>query len=373
MKYVLCKKCKGYYVLQKGESKDDFGNCRCGGKLEYVETHSENLDKNQDQGDGGTGKIRGGYLLCNSCHGYYLLQKGETVEDFLRCRCGGELEYIKTHDEIIKKFSPLEKDPEKDYEQLNNQGLTFYHKKKYSHAIKLYDQALKIHPDFPEALNNKGNAIIQMIKNKKSMDRIKGYKKALSCYNKALEIQPSNLDILNNKGLALAYLGDYENSYKIFEEAVKINPQDLGTKIKRKKVSQIIIEDYTSKGYEKLKNGNYNEAIKYFNKLLEIKPDDIDALMYKGGALFATRNYEEAIKCFDVVIYIKKDHSIAWFSKGEALERLNGYDKAAKCYEKTVEISSKRRGNLKAENISPVLNMDLITDALEHIKKLNRL
>ena len=49
MKYVLCKECKGYYVLQEGESINNFGNCRCGGELEYVETHSENLDKNQDR------------------------------------------------------------------------------------------------------------------------------------------------------------------------------------------------------------------------------------------------------------------------------------------------------------------------------------
>jgi tetratricopeptide (TPR) repeat protein len=58
----------------------------------------------------------------------------------------------------------------------------------------------------------------------KSMDKIKGYKKALSCYNKALELEPSNLDILNNKALALAYLGDYENSYKILNQVVQDNP-----------------------------------------------------------------------------------------------------------------------------------------------------
>ncbi|EKF86533.1 tetratricopeptide repeat protein [Methanobacterium formicicum] len=373
MKYVLCKECKGYYILQEGESINDFGNCRCGGELEYVETHSENLNKNQDWNEDESEKLNGGYLQCDKCHGYYVLQKGEKLEDFIKCQCGGKLEYVKTHDEVMRKFQPMDEDLETDYQQFNNRGLALYHKKKYSPAIKLYDKALKIHPDFPEALNNKGNAIIQMIKNKKSMERIKGYKQALSCYNKALEIQPSNLDILNNKGLALAYLGDYENSYKVFEEAVKIDPHDLGTKITGKKVSQIITNQYTQKGYDKLKNGNYNEAVKYFNKLLEIKPDDIDALMYKGGAMFATRNYEAAIKCFDVVIYIKKDHSIAWFSKGEALERLERYDDATLCYEKTVEISSQRRGNLKAENISPVLNMDLITDAQEHIKRLKGL
>lgn len=37
MGYLVCDKCGGYYELQKGESRDDFDICECGGKLEYVE------------------------------------------------------------------------------------------------------------------------------------------------------------------------------------------------------------------------------------------------------------------------------------------------------------------------------------------------
>jgi len=33
------------------------------------------------------------YIKCKSCDGYYLLRKGETLEDFESCICGGELEY----------------------------------------------------------------------------------------------------------------------------------------------------------------------------------------------------------------------------------------------------------------------------------------
>jgi len=33
--YLVCDKCGGYYVLQPGESPDDFSVCQCGGKLEY--------------------------------------------------------------------------------------------------------------------------------------------------------------------------------------------------------------------------------------------------------------------------------------------------------------------------------------------------
>jgi hypothetical protein len=44
MGYVVCEKCGGYYHLQKGESPTDFEECRCGGRLEYVDSLEE-LDR----------------------------------------------------------------------------------------------------------------------------------------------------------------------------------------------------------------------------------------------------------------------------------------------------------------------------------------
>jgi hypothetical protein len=35
-----------------------------------------------------------GYLICDTCHGYYELKKGESPEDFSsKCECGGNLEF----------------------------------------------------------------------------------------------------------------------------------------------------------------------------------------------------------------------------------------------------------------------------------------
>jgi hypothetical protein len=36
MHYLVCRKCKGYYKLQKGESIEDFGGCECGGTLKHA-------------------------------------------------------------------------------------------------------------------------------------------------------------------------------------------------------------------------------------------------------------------------------------------------------------------------------------------------
>lgn len=37
-----------------------------------------------------------GYLVCDECSGYYKLQKGESLEDFECCECGGKLRFKKT-------------------------------------------------------------------------------------------------------------------------------------------------------------------------------------------------------------------------------------------------------------------------------------
>lgn len=41
MGYLVCDKCGGYYELKPGESIDDFQNCSCGGKLEFVENTND--------------------------------------------------------------------------------------------------------------------------------------------------------------------------------------------------------------------------------------------------------------------------------------------------------------------------------------------
>jgi hypothetical protein len=47
MPYLICKKCKGYYELQRGESIEDFEKCECGGSLKQVE--SLNLPYNKQR------------------------------------------------------------------------------------------------------------------------------------------------------------------------------------------------------------------------------------------------------------------------------------------------------------------------------------
>ncbi len=101
-KYLVCESCGGYYKLKKGESLEDFEACHCGGKLRPAEINFMSKDepkrkksiekeKNSKKSKINTGK----YIVCENCSGYYKLKKGESLEDFKSCHCGGQLKYAK--------------------------------------------------------------------------------------------------------------------------------------------------------------------------------------------------------------------------------------------------------------------------------------
>ena len=50
-----------------------------------------------------------GYLVCEKCGGYYELKKGEAINDFQSCDCGGKLKYVKNLDEFNSESDKLKK------------------------------------------------------------------------------------------------------------------------------------------------------------------------------------------------------------------------------------------------------------------------
>lgn len=48
MPYLFCKKCKGYYELNEGESLEDFERCECGGELIFSENKDEDINLNPE-------------------------------------------------------------------------------------------------------------------------------------------------------------------------------------------------------------------------------------------------------------------------------------------------------------------------------------
>lgn len=84
--------------------------------------------------------------------------------------------------------------------------------------------------------------------------------------------------------------------------------------------------------------GNSKKALTLFNKVLELTPNHIDALIKKGNILGKLGRYVDAISIYDVVTKIEPQNVLALINKGLALHYLAKYDDAIACFDEVLKI-----------------------------------
>ena len=67
----------------------------------------------------------------------------------------------------------------------------------------------------------------------------------------------------------------------------------------------------------------------------------MEAWKNKGIAFDMLKKYKEAIRCFDKVLEIDPNCVDTWNNKGITLRKLKRYNKAIRCYDKVLNIDSK--------------------------------
>jgi hypothetical protein len=82
----------------------------------------------------------------------------------------------------------------------------------------------------------------------------------------------------------------------------------------------------------------HKEALKAYEKEIEIKPDDHKAWYNKGVTLGILGRHDEALNAYNKAIEIKPDLHIAWTNKGVTLRKLFRLDEALEAYNKAIEI-----------------------------------
>ena len=85
---------------------------------------------------------------------------------------------------------------------------------------------------------------------------------------------------------------------------------------------------------------NYDKAIEYYNKALEIEPDDPGTMNNLGLAFICKTNYKEAISLYQKSLKIDPEDSITWDNLGLAYEYNNEYEKAKEVYQKALDLDS---------------------------------
>ena len=91
------------------------------------------------------------------------------------------------------------------------------------------------------------------------------------------------------------------------------------------------------KGLESYQNGKIDEAISYFEKVIEIDPNHVDALSNIGGLVSTIGKHDEASSYLDRALEIEPNHVRALINKGILLSFLNQTDDGIFYLDKAIE------------------------------------
>src|SRR5829696_8198169 len=80
------------------------------------------------------------------------------------------------------------------------------------------------------------------------------------------------------------------------------------------------ISQLLEKGNSLYQQGEYQEAITWFDKVLAIDPSNVNALNNKGVALYSLGQFQEAITSYDKVLAIDPNDVLTLTNKGVALD-----------------------------------------------------
>lgn len=195
----------------------------------------------------------------------------------------------------------------------NNRGYTRFKQKDYTNALKDYNKAILLNPFFQMAIDNKANLVQEVcVEDDKDFSEnfylSRGiaevncgkFKEAIKDFDEALIFNNTLLLAYFYKGIALHSIGQNENAYECYTKAIQLDKNMIDAYFNR---GQLLMEDkpklalddfvkavaldskfidaYYSIAVIQKKLGQYKEAIKNLDKVIELEPHAVNAKALK--------------------------------------------------------------------------------------------
>jgi tetratricopeptide (TPR) repeat protein len=190
-----------------------------------------------------------------------------------------------------------------------NLGIMYMKKDDFENAEANLDISVRINPLNAEAWRSLGDAKGQQGK----------HAQAIKMYEKAIELSPQDAILWNNLGYYNEITGDLRESLANYIRALEINPDFNSANLNMRRaigkykgfrpVTQI--NNLFAKADAAVKNQDWDEALKLTEKILEIDPANLKALLYAGNLNFKTSNKERAMKLYSIILAIDPGNQTA--------------------------------------------------------------
>ncbi len=242
----------------------------------------------------------------------------------------------------ILKFQP------KHFDSLHLLGVIAYQTKNYRSAVDLIGQAIEIYPHAAAFYSNRGNALLEL----------KRQKAAIADYDKAILLKPDYAQAYNNRGSALQELKQLEAALASYDKAITLAPDyaqaynHRGSALQELKRPDAAIasydkavslnpgyaEAYSNRGIALQELKQLDAAVASFDKAISLKPDFADAYCNRGIALQELKRLDAAVASFDKAILLEPDLAEAYCNRGNALQELKLLDAAVASFDKAISL-----------------------------------
>lgn len=197
------------------------------------------------------------------------------------------------------------------------QGMRLFREERLNEAIAVFNEILKIFPDYQKAQIQLAN--IRSQRNKKVHEY---FQLAEQFYKK----------------------NDLLNALEFYKRALRLNARFEPARRKKAQVEKKLkLSKLLQEGQEKFNRGQYVEAVEKFQQVLELDSENevarrqlelcnkkiqelVDRYFNEGIKLYSSEKYEEAIKMWDQALRLKPDFTQAKEYKKKALERIRALE-----------------------------------------------
>jgi serine/threonine protein kinase/tetratricopeptide (TPR) repeat protein len=188
-------------------------------------------------------------------------------------------------------------------------------------AIQMFDEALKLDPDFVLAYAGLGEAYWQ--KYQDSRDNV-WVERAIAASDHALALDPYQAPVHVSLGIIYHGTGKIDRAVEEFERAIELQPLDSDA-------YKWLGRCYTNKG-------EMERAVGYFTRAIEIRPGYWDNYNKLGFCYYIFGRYGDAAEEFRRVIRIQPDNYQGYDNLGGVYLFMGQYEDAAAMHRRAIEI-----------------------------------
>ncbi len=196
------------------------------------------------------------------------------------------------------------------------------HRGELANAMKGYDTAIRLAPDFADAYINRAD----------TRERLGDFEGAIKDYDTAIRLGADDAFVYVSRAGAKSDLGDNNGAIEDYNKAIRLKPEDV-----------ILATIYINRGSAKSDLGDNNGAIEDYNKAIRLKPEDIiltlahvnraDAKSGLGDSKGAIKDCNTAIGLAQEDVILAEAYNVRGKAKSAQGDNINGiidYDKAIK-------------------------------------------